>query len=179
MTKMFKRNQYRQATQQYVDNLDYVDGTYDKHGNQLSRPLTDAEKAYLDQFNQEYYLNNCSYEKRILPPEFKQQASKDNNARSRDLLTSLSSLVISTESLGEQPCLEDTHASTLKIKVEDLLKKHDIKETINILINESVKDVDDCLIETKVILEQLVISTTLAMAFHRKNENKLKRLNKK
>jgi hypothetical protein len=92
-----KRNLNSKVRQEYVD-YDYVDGFNDyKTGEQVMRPLTDEEKQFLEDFNNEYY--NASVGKQAdegKDNRFVKGYDKDginevkkvqdaNNARQRDL----------------------------------------------------------------------------------------------
>lgn len=50
--------------QDYLD-VEYVNGVYDKDGNEVIRPLTDEEKVWLNKFYEEELNANFNYDKRM------------------------------------------------------------------------------------------------------------------
>lgn len=70
---------------------DYVDGHFDKNGKQVSRALTEDEKAWLYNFNNGYCLNNHRDEGSVFQElddydtRVKQELDLQNNKRNRDI----------------------------------------------------------------------------------------------
>lgn len=71
--------------QDYMD-VEYVDGVYDKHGNQVIRKLTDDEKDFLAQFYKERLNADRSNSEHYHTDEEWKEIYKENNARNRCLL---------------------------------------------------------------------------------------------
>ena len=56
-----KKNLNTKRRQNYVDNIDYINGAYDDTGKKVIRALNEQELAFLNQFNKEYY--SASFDK--------------------------------------------------------------------------------------------------------------------
>ena len=108
-----KRNLNSKVRQEYVD-YDYVDGFKDyKSGELVMRPLTEEEKQFLEDFNNEYYnasvgkqsdagKNNRFHKTR----ESVKERQDANNARHRDLYGRVRSKVGATKLLNYEDSTE-------------------------------------------------------------------------
>ena len=162
----------RRAMQPLADQ-DYVDGVYDETGKQQFRPLNQKEKEWLSQFNQEYYLNNRSYEKPLHDPSYNKSLSAAGNARYRDIMTKFNyNTEIDYDVLKEVPFKqEDELALQLKTDGFENTLKSVIKECAVELEDAPLKDFED-------ILKALVVTCTRLIGQERKYQRKLKKLEK-
>ncbi len=123
--KHYEQHQFRKTTQKYVDQDYYED-------------LNDEDKAYLDRFNQEYYLDSCGSEPLHNTPELRKSISDSNNARRRDVLNAYSNYVISDSVLGAQ---YDKHfTEVLEDDISDMLTLHGYEATLKNVLDTAVEE---------------------------------------
>ena len=163
MTALYKKNQFRKNRQALVDQ-DY------------EHKLSDKDKAWLNQFNQEYYLNNRSYDEPIHDSSYNKKNSNMNNARDRCLMTSFSYNQDSLQDFTLKP--EKTRKDELRQLINTRGLESSITQLIAIAVDEVIDSQEHAEIK-KVMLDYLVDSLELLrlQKNHIRNEKKLAKEN--
>ncbi len=155
--KHYERHQYRASVREFVDQDYYCD-------------LNDEDKEYLDQFNQEYYLNNKSFEDPIHGPEYNKALSDADNARRRDISSILSYYLISDA--VESPELEKILVTSDFIA--DSIKIYGYEGSIDKLVDDTVDRIDGYEDNKEIILE-LLFNTLKIIRLEKSYRRKLKK----
>ncbi len=74
-------------TRDYLDNIQYINGAYNKKGEKVIRGLSDEEKAWLNKFNGEYY--NANFDQDDSKNLHQLQALPEEIAAQRDYIRDL------------------------------------------------------------------------------------------
>lgn len=134
--KLYKKGQYKQSVQEFVDHHEYEDGVFNDKGEMVIRPMTLEERKWNAQFNQELYLSDRKFENPILGEDYYKEISDADNARRRDILN------VKSNNISFDPKSMRKVSNELVDKLDISMKTKGFEATMDNLLDETVDGID-------------------------------------